>query len=148
MSNLATLKKWEKVFETDFDYISLEIKKTIDAPALIFLEGPLGAGKTTFAKHFLKSHEGEVFSPTYSLINEIGPYVHADFYRLKNSEEIIHLELEYYFENKKYILIEWGTKYLNDILRYVDENYSIYQLVIEIQKDYRNLKLSKLDQNR
>ena len=145
MVNLVFLKKWEKVLESDLDYISLEIKKTIDHPAVIFIEGPLGAGKTTFTQHFVGLSKEAVFSPTYSLVNEFGPFVHADFYRLKNPQEIIHLELEYYFENKDFILIEWGRKYLTEIIRYLDEAYSIYQLEIEIIRDYRDFKLSKVD---
>lgn len=148
MVDSVLLKTWEKVYEVDLDYISLEIKKTIERPAVIFIEGPLGAGKTTFIQHFVKPIEGEVFSPTYSLINEIGPFVHADFYRLQDPEEIIHLELEYYLENKDYFLIEWGLQYLTNIVKYIDENYSIYQLNIEIQKDCRNFKLYKLKPNR
>lgn len=148
MVDSVLLKKWEKVFETDLDYISLEIKKTIERPAVIFIEGPLGAGKTTFTQHFIKPIEGEVFSPTYSLINEIGPYVHADFYRLKDPEEIVHLELEYYLEDKDYLIIEWGRAYLTNIIKYLDDNFSIYQLDIEIQNNFRNFTLSKLIPNR
>ncbi|MFI5390091.1 MAG: tRNA (adenosine(37)-N6)-threonylcarbamoyltransferase complex ATPase subunit type 1 TsaE [Bacteriovoracales bacterium] len=148
MFDLVLLKRWDKVLESDLDYISLEIKKTTDSPAAIFLEGPLGAGKTTFTKHFIKSSGGETFSPTYSIINEVGPYVHADFYRLKDPEEIIHLELDYYLQDKDYVIIEWGKEYLSSVIRYLDETYSIYQLEIQIDNNFRNFKLFKINLNR
>jgi tRNA threonylcarbamoyladenosine biosynthesis protein TsaE len=147
MANQVLLKKWDKVLESDLDYISLEIKNAADKPALIFLEGPLGAGKTTFTQHFIKGNSGEVFSPTYSIINEVGKFVHADFYRLKNPEEIIHLELDYYFEDKDYVIIEWGKSYLTEVIRHLDQGFSIYQLDIQIENNWRNFKLFKLNLN-
>ncbi len=144
MDSSLLIKKWDKVFEKDLDYISHEIKKNVQRPAVIFLEGPLGAGKTTFTKHFVKTNEDEIFSPTYSIINEVGPYVHADFYRLNDPEEIIHLEIEHYLQEKEYLIIEWGRQYLRELIRYLDEKFSLYELQIQIDKDFRNFKLFKI----
>ena len=56
-----------------------------------------------------------MLSPTYSIINEQDDFAHADFYRIEDAEELIHLEMELYAEGKNYFLIEWGLPFLNEI---------------------------------
>ena len=66
---------------------------------VIFLEGDLGAGKTTFVKGFMKGMEFKevVNSPTFSLIERIDlekHYVfHIDLYRINNKSELFELDL-------------------------------------------------------
>jgi tRNA threonylcarbamoyl adenosine modification protein YjeE len=76
------------------------------------LSGNLGAGKTTFAKFFIKSLLGQniiVQSPTFTLLNlyegKINIY-HYDFYRVEDERELQELALELAFENG-ITLIEW-----------------------------------------
>jgi tRNA threonylcarbamoyladenosine biosynthesis protein TsaE len=132
-NNLETksLREWKKVFESDLSYISYELKEIVKPPAVVFLEGPLGSGKTTFAKDFLGNNE-ETMSPSYSVIYEAGSNLHADFYRIKDSAEIFQLELPLYLDSKEYCLIEWGKKYFNTINREIPENYSFYLLEISV----------------
>jgi tRNA threonylcarbamoyladenosine biosynthesis protein TsaE len=87
----------------------------------LFLRGPLGAGKTTFARGFLRGlgYLGKVKSPTYNLVE---PYeldgktiFHFDFYRISDPKELSHLGLEEYFRMPAMALIEWpenGFSYL------------------------------------
>jgi tRNA threonylcarbamoyladenosine biosynthesis protein TsaE len=122
-------REWKKVFESDLSYICYELKDLIETPALIILEGDLGAGKTTFCKSFLKD---ETFSPSYSILTDTPEALHGDFYRLKSSDEIVHLELPMYLQEKKYFFVEWGEKYAEDLYKELPDNYSCFMMKIEI----------------
>ncbi|RIH86287.1 tRNA (adenosine(37)-N6)-threonylcarbamoyltransferase complex ATPase subunit type 1 TsaE [Calidithermus roseus] len=82
--------------------------------ALVLLTGPMGAGKTTLVKFLAEAlgFEGEVTSPTYTLIHEYptpqGPIVHIDAYRLADQEELFSLGLEDYLPEARCVLVEWG----------------------------------------
>ena len=102
------------------DAAMMELGKTIatqiTAPGIIFLEGPLGAGKTTFVRGFLqgKGHVGKVKSPTYALVE---PYVinqekiyHFDFYRVTHFQELADIGIEEYFTQDAICLIEWAER--------------------------------------
>lgn len=78
---------------------------------IVLLEGPLGAGKTTFVRGMLESlgYLKSVRSPTFNLIQTFDthpPIMHADLYRLDSAEGI---GLEDYLETHL-CLIEWGEK--------------------------------------
>lgn len=89
-------------------------------PALVLLEGKLGAGKTVFVKGMAEAlgiGETEVRSPTFSLIHEyLGnpfPLYHMDFYRLQDWSEVIDLGFEEYLEKDGIVAVEWGGKFLS-----------------------------------
>ncbi len=74
-----------------------QISQPEDCFALI---GDLGAGKTSFARAFIRALAGqdtEVTSPTFTLIQTYdsprGRIVHADLYRLESVEEILAIGL-------------------------------------------------------
>lgn len=130
---MEPLRTWKKVYENDLDNIVHEMREVVSTPALILMSGPVGAGKTTFTKVFVGKSDN-VTSPTYSLINENGKCAHADFYRLKHPNEIVHLELELYLEDKDYFLVEWGKSFLNDLKRFVSDEFLFYELEITINE--------------
>ncbi|MAF78001.1 MAG: tRNA (adenosine(37)-N6)-threonylcarbamoyltransferase complex ATPase subunit type 1 TsaE [Halobacteriovoraceae bacterium] len=130
------LREWKKSLETDLESIIYELKDFIETPAIIILSGDVGVGKTTFTKVFVQqmaTHK-EAFSPTYSLVNELGNLVHADFYRLNSAEEVIHLELSMYLEDKEYFLVEWGKPYLNEILAETSDDFEVYEIEFEMNE--------------
>ena len=144
---------WKKVLEQDLEYISDEMKELLEGKACIILSGEVGAGKTTFIQSFMKNNAcQEVLSPTYSIINEQEDFAHADFYRIDDAEEIVHLEMGLYAEGKNYFLVEWGLPYLKEIKSQLGDQFMYYELKIDVIDDEssssgsRNLYLRKLDQ--
>jgi tRNA threonylcarbamoyladenosine biosynthesis protein TsaE len=140
---MSTIRAWKKVLESDLPNIVTELKEVVQPPCVIILDGPVGAGKTTFTKHFLE--KGTTQSPTYSLINEVDNILHADLYRIEKKDELIHLEIPMYIEEKDYFLIEWGMPYLNELQKIIGDEFKYYQLKIEVVTDKtRHFFLNKL----
>lgn len=129
---MGLIRTWKKVHESDLINIVTELKEVVQPPCVIILDGPVGAGKTTFTRAFLEKEEAP--SPTYSLINEIDNIVHADLYRIEKKDELVHLEIPMYLEEKDYFLIEWGMPYLHELQRIVGDEFKFYQLKIEINE--------------
>jgi tRNA threonylcarbamoyladenosine biosynthesis protein TsaE len=80
---------------------------------VIALKGPLGIGKTSFARAFIRARAGRreiVPSPTFTLVQaydlEGGTVWHFDCYRLRDPEEAWELGIEDAFRDG-ISLIEW-----------------------------------------
>lgn len=81
---------------------------------VVALTGGLGAGKTTLARAILAAlgHEGEVPSPTFTIVETYDPpatrlpVVHADFYRLNDPAEAEEIGLDDYRYNAA-LIAEW-----------------------------------------
>lgn len=80
--------------------------------------GEMGTGKTTFIKQLCHQlgAEGDVASPTYSLVNEYAlpapadkeRIYHMDLYRLESIEEALDMGIEEYFDDEAaWCFIEW-----------------------------------------
>lgn len=130
--NKKVIREWKKVYKSDLAYIVYELKDLAKVPAMIILEGDLGAGKTTFTQSFIG--ENETLSPTYSILSEHKQFLHADLYRLEQNEEILQLELPIYLEDKQYFFVEWGMKFVKRLFRELPENFSPYLLEIVINE--------------
>jgi tRNA threonylcarbamoyladenosine biosynthesis protein TsaE len=130
--NKKLIREWKKVFKSDLSYIVYELKDLAKVPAMIILEGDLGAGKTTFTQSFIG--EGETLSPTYSILSECKNFLHADLYRIEKNEDILQLELPSYLEEKQYFFVEWGMKFARRLTRELPENYSTYLLEITVNE--------------
>jgi tRNA threonylcarbamoyladenosine biosynthesis protein TsaE len=81
---------------------------------VITLSGPLGVGKTAFARGFIAAlgHEGEVPSPSFAIVQpyeDLSPPVwHVDLYRVEKTSELEELGLD--SAGNAVLLVEWPDR--------------------------------------
>jgi len=103
------------IFE-DF-IIKLKIKKNQNRATLVFLNGDLGSGKTTFTKNLCKylNLDIEIHSPTFVILKKYDfniegfeNLIHIDAYRLSSYNDLKKIKFEDYLSDKNnLVFIEW-----------------------------------------
>lgn len=100
--------------------LAIKIAGLLTAGDVIVLDGPLGAGKTTFTQGLGAGLNvaGSVTSPTFVVSRihkaqrDLG-LIHVDAYRLNSAEELFDLELDERGNNV--LVMEWGLPYVAKI---------------------------------
>lgn len=92
----------------------------LPAGSLLFLEGELGAGKTTLTQGLLAAlgFEGAVTSPTYALMQlyptPAGQVLHVDAYRVRDPNELYEMDLDELIAGSRLSIVEWGERFYED----------------------------------
>ena len=93
-----------------------KLSQKLNPQSIVLLNGPIGAGKTSFVKGIAKglSISEDVTSPSFALSHHYNsgkiPLIHLDLYRLENissAKEFFFSEEEEAFQNKAILVIEW-----------------------------------------
>ena len=111
------VRKYQTNSEEETIELGRQLARELRRPALVFLTGNLGAGKTTFAKGIADglgiAPPEEVSSPTFTLVHDYGGGLfHVDLYRLDTDREVLSLGLEELFDQPDaLVLIEWGERF-------------------------------------
>ena len=90
------------------------LAQALPAGSLLFLEGELGAGKTTLTQGLLAvlGFGGHVTSPTYALMQvyptPAGQVLHVDAYRVRDVAELYEMDLDELVMDSRLSVIEWG----------------------------------------
>ena len=88
----------------------------LKVPLVIWLEGDLGAGKTTFARGLIHAlgYKARVKSPTYGLLEQYLidriQVLHMDLYRISDPGELEFLGLEDMLDESSILLVEWPDR--------------------------------------
>lgn len=93
-----------------------DVAALIRAGDTLLLSGQIGAGKSAFARGFIRAKLGrmeDVPSPTFTLVqtyeSDEGEIWHCDLYRLSHPDEALELGLDEAFETA-ICLIEWPDR--------------------------------------
>jgi tRNA threonylcarbamoyladenosine biosynthesis protein TsaE len=93
-----------------------ELGRSLSAPALIALEGELGAGKTTLAQAICRGVgvREDVTSPTFTLVNRYevgaGSVYHLDLYRLDGPSDLTNLAWDEIVNSESIVIVEWPER--------------------------------------
>lgn len=96
--------------------LAAKLAKTQPERAVVYLEGELGAGKSTLARAWLRALgvTGAIKSPTYTLIERYpvpgGEAAHLDLYRLAGAAELDFLGLDELAADATLWLVEWPER--------------------------------------
>ena len=109
--------------EEDTEEVASCISKHIPFGSAVALQGNLGAGKTVFARGFIRGLDIEdvVSSPTFTLIKEYYAdnnqwIYHLDLYRITDIEAALTFGIDEYINDDNAItLIEWAER-IDEIL--------------------------------
>ncbi|MBK1790716.1 tRNA (adenosine(37)-N6)-threonylcarbamoyltransferase complex ATPase subunit type 1 TsaE [Persicirhabdus sediminis] len=91
--------------------------KSFKGGEVIALVGGLGMGKTHLSKGMARGlgHEGEVTSPTFTLLHEyVGgrlPMFHLDLYRMESADELLRIGWDEYLDEGGVVVVEWADRF-------------------------------------
>lgn len=101
--------------------LASEFAANVSVPLVIYLQGDLGAGKTTFARAYIHAlgFKGYVKSPSYGLLETYRAggqdILHLDLYRIEDPEELEYLALRDLYGDNTVLMVEWPDRGKNHL---------------------------------
>ena len=113
---MARILEFKVGSEDEMLQLGESLAEVLAAPCILYLQGNLGAGKTTLVRGILTGlgHASNVKSPTYTLVEnyrlgELACY-HFDLYRLGDPEELETIGFRDYLQSDALCFVEWPEK--------------------------------------
>ncbi|MBO4467829.1 MAG: tRNA (adenosine(37)-N6)-threonylcarbamoyltransferase complex ATPase subunit type 1 TsaE [Clostridia bacterium] len=122
--------------------ISENFALTLNAGSVIAFIGGLGVGKTCFMRGLARGlgFNGEVTSPTFSIVNEYRggrlPIFHYDMYRISTFDDLYSTGYFDYLNENGIIAIEWSEN-ISEVL----ENDTIFVNISVIDDEKRKISI-------
>lgn len=102
--------------------LAAAVAPLLESGDMVLLDGPLGAGKTTFVQGIARAmgYAQDVTSPTFALAHYYrhdtgdtskgnrGMLVHVDLYRMQSPAELLDLALDEEMDSGAVVFVEWG----------------------------------------
>ena len=124
--------------------LGTKFAEALNSRSLVLLEGPIGAGKTSFVQGIAigLSIVEDITSPTFALSHHYYsgkiPLIHLDLYRLENNESAMEFfisEQEEAIQNKAILIVEWP-----ELIKSSIDNF--WKIEISYAKDFgRNYQI-------
>ena len=98
---------------SELEAVGAVLAKSLRFGDIIFLEGELGAGKTTISRGILRGfgYRGVAASPTYTLLElyelAVHRVAHFDLYRIAAPKDLEGIGFRDYLDGQTICLIEW-----------------------------------------
>lgn len=107
--------RWLTTSAEQTEELALKFAGDLTPGDWVGLTGPLGAGKTVWARGMGRGMGilQQIVSPTFALVNVYEGRVrfcHLDLYRLHSPEELNDLGLEELADEQSIVVIEWATR--------------------------------------
>ena len=119
------------------------LSKLIAKPFFICLNGPIGCGKTTFAKHFINQFSEKkinVPSPTFPIVQIYDlkkiKIWHYDLFRVENKKEFFNLDFDIAITDS--VIVEWPNIFLDFFpknrieLDFFDKDLNVREIVVKL----------------